>query len=108
MTIQISLEQPAERTFIIFRQEADFQRESIPGGETNNGECTTLLSCSCSTRYQLLARNRDALSHWEPMQRVTHISRNRIIFWYAPNETGGTAKNPIKTGSLSQRQARQD
>src|SRR6218665_3784815 len=37
-----------------------------------------------------------------------HISRNRTIFRYAPNETGGTAKNPIKTGSLSQRQARQD
>src|SRR6218665_1005710 len=37
-----------------------------------------------------------------------HISRNRTIFRYAPNETGGTARNPIKTGSLSQRQAHQD
>jgi len=27
-----------------------------------------------------------------------HISRNRTIFRYAPNETGGTAKNPIKMG----------
>ena len=26
----------------VFRQEADFQVESIPGGETNNGECATL------------------------------------------------------------------
>src|SRR6218665_1827107 len=42
------------------------------------------------------------------MYRVTHISRNRTIFRYAPNETGGTAKNPIKTGSLSQRKALQD
>src|SRR6218665_3304590 len=42
------------------------------------------------------------------MYRVTHICRNRTIFRYEPNETGGTAKNPIKTGSLSQRQARQD
>jgi len=55
-TVQISLKQPAERTFIIFRQEADFQRESIPGGGTNNGECTTLLSCSCSTRYQYVCK----------------------------------------------------
>src|SRR6218665_3527723 len=55
-TVQISLKQPAERTFIIFRQEADFQRESIPGGGTNNGECTTLLSCSFSTRCQYVCK----------------------------------------------------
>ena len=42
MTIQISLKQPAERTFIIFRQEADFLGEPIPGGGINNGESTTL------------------------------------------------------------------
>ena len=36
--IQISVKQPAKHTFIIFRQEADFQGESIPGGGTNNGE----------------------------------------------------------------------
>ena len=28
--IQISLKQPAKRTFIIFRQDTDFQGESIP------------------------------------------------------------------------------
>src|SRR6218665_344040 len=48
-TIQINLrEQPAERTFTIFRQEVDFQRESIPGGWSNDGECTTLSSFSFS------------------------------------------------------------
>src|SRR6218665_1341791 len=40
--IQISLKQPAKRTFIIFRQDTDFQGESIAGGGTNNGECATL------------------------------------------------------------------
>src|SRR6218665_4041803 len=30
--IHISLKQPAKRTFIIFRQDTDFQGESIPGG----------------------------------------------------------------------------
>src|SRR6218665_3660262 len=44
--IQISLKQPAKRTFIIFRQKTDFQGESIPRGGTYNGECTTLPSCS--------------------------------------------------------------
>src|SRR6218665_498105 len=46
MAIQISLKQPAKRTFIIFRQDTDFQGESIPDGGTNNGECATLPSCS--------------------------------------------------------------
>src|SRR6218665_1979727 len=50
--IQISLKQPAKRTFIIFRQDTNFQRESIPGGGANNGECATLPSCSFSTRHQ--------------------------------------------------------
>src|SRR6218665_3929656 len=50
--IQISLKQPAKRTFIIFRQDTDFQGESIPGGGANNGECATVPSCSFSTRHQ--------------------------------------------------------
>jgi|SRR6218665_2000795 len=50
--LQISLKQPAKRTFIIFRQEAYVQGESIPGGGANNGECATLPSCSRSTRFQ--------------------------------------------------------
>jgi len=33
-----------------FRQEGNFQRESIPDGGTNNVECTMLPSCSCSMR----------------------------------------------------------
>src|SRR6218665_592082 len=39
-TIQISLKQPAEHTLIIFRQEVNFQGDSIPGRGTNNGECS--------------------------------------------------------------------
>src|SRR6218665_3149097 len=35
-----------------FRQKADFQWKSIPGGETNNGESETLPSCSSSTKYR--------------------------------------------------------
>src|SRR6218665_2885923 len=50
--IQISFKQPEKRTFIIFRQDTDFQGESIPGGGANNGECSTLPSCSFSTRHQ--------------------------------------------------------
>src|SRR6218665_4042262 len=50
--MQISLKQPAKRTFIIFRRETDFQGEFIPGGGTNSGECATLPSCSFSTRRQ--------------------------------------------------------
>src|SRR6218665_1931195 len=48
--IQIGLKQPAKRTFIIFRQDTDFQGESIPDGGANNGECATLPGCSLSTR----------------------------------------------------------
>src|SRR6218665_3547742 len=44
--IQISLKQPANRIFVAFRQEADFKRESSPGGGTTNEECTTLLNCN--------------------------------------------------------------
>src|SRR6218665_2977954 len=50
--IQISLKQPAKRTFINFRQDTHFQGESIPSGGTNNGECATLPSCSFSMRHQ--------------------------------------------------------
>src|SRR6218665_377127 len=52
--VQITLKQPAKRTFIICRQEVNFERESIPGGGTNNGECATLPSCSrsMSMRHQ--------------------------------------------------------
>src|SRR6218665_3918245 len=40
--IQISLKQPAKRTFIIFRQHTDFQGESIPGTNVEQW-CTTFL-----------------------------------------------------------------
>src|SRR6218665_439299 len=56
--IQISLKKPAKRTFIVFRQETDFQGKSIPGGGTSNGECAALPSCSFNTRHQDKANNK--------------------------------------------------
>ena len=55
--IQISPMQPVEHTFIILRQEANFQGESIPSRGTNNGECSALPGCSSSTKQHELARN---------------------------------------------------
>src|SRR6218665_1082111 len=57
--IQISLKQLVEHTFIILRQEANFQRESIPGRGTNNAECSALPDCISSTRHQELATKRN-------------------------------------------------
>ena len=51
------VEQLAEHICITFTQEADLQRDPVPGGGANNGKCATLSSCSNSTRYQELARN---------------------------------------------------
>src|SRR6218665_708078 len=54
-SLQISLKQPAKRTFISFRQESiskgsPFQLEGPT--KSNIGECATLSSCSRSTRHQ--------------------------------------------------------
>src|SRR6218665_327116 len=54
MAIQVSLKQPAKRTFITFREERDFQGKSIQGGGAKKGECATLPSYSFSTRHEKL------------------------------------------------------